>query len=390
MVNLNGIPRVSTPARERQEFLDFKRWVQQRLSAPNYVAAGNIVQGGTISKEAGAQLTEVVQETIVVGRDNVSDDALNDRALVGSSVTALGQYMAGDSNNPANPYNPYRKVDTRAVLDSRPDPEALASSTRWAGVYLEAEDPALPDPFQWARLVGSGSGATLFSQQQTQDGPLGSVKVGPYESGVRVTGEPNPANKLPGTYSEVTIGATTFRLQSAGQPDIVGKNTARVAHDGDGILRLDGANGVLVNGAPISGGGGGSTKIAEYRCTGTKGNFDAANQDISTPLLQNGGTTAPGLAVPSAGALTITEPGIYSADYQFLVGVAVTGRSFVDIADANGVAYSRTAIPLGEDQATGVLSGKLLAVGDKLRFRAIQTSGASRNYTAIIRLIKHP
>lgn len=255
MVDMSGIPKAPTPAQLYQELRDLKRTVERLTSAPTYVSVGNIVEGGTISEEAGEQLTVTVQEKIVVGRENVNDDALNGRALVGSSVTALGEYMAGDPANPSNPYNPYRKVRTRAILDSRPDPDALDSSTRWAGMYLESEDPALPDPLFWARLVGSGDGATLYSKQQVKDGPMGDVTVGAARSGLRVTGEPHPTNRLPGTHSEVQVGANTFRMQSSGQPDIVGKNTAGVAHTGDGILRLEGANGVLVNGAPIGGGG---------------------------------------------------------------------------------------------------------------------------------------
>ncbi len=257
MIGPRGIPQGWSPDRLRREFEEFKREVRQHLAAPSYVAIERIVEGGALAPRVGTAITETVQKDIVVEGSNLAPDALNNKALVGSSVTALGSYMAGDAENPGNAYNPYRKVKTRAVLDSRPDPyDPGLGDTQLPGVYLEAEDAVIGSPFQSARLVTSGAAAELRSSQQAKYGPSSKVSVG-YTGLLRADGEPNPANKLPGTYSQVQVGANTFVLQSAGQPGIVGTNTAAVRHDGDGVLRMEAPNGVLVNGAPIGSGGSG-------------------------------------------------------------------------------------------------------------------------------------
>ena len=262
MVGMNGIPRAPSPGRLEQRVRDLERTLERLTSARTYVSVGNIVEGGTIGQAAGAQLTETVQQLIIVESGNLAPDALNNKALYGSSVTAAGEYTAGDSANPGNPYNPLRQVQTRAVLDARQDPDALSGKTRWPGVFLEADDPAVPGPapYQPARMVGGETGqAQLFSRQETPTSPKSEVRASPSEAAIRATGDPHPTNKLPGSYSMVSVGANVFRLESAGQPDIVGSRTAAVTHNGDGVLRLDGPNGVLVNGAPIGGGGGSPT-----------------------------------------------------------------------------------------------------------------------------------
>ena len=254
MVGKNGIPRAPSPGRLEQRVRDLERALERLTSARTFVSVERIVEGGTFAPAVGTQLTQTVQKEIVVGGSNLAPDALDNKALHGSSVTAVGEYTAGDSADPTNPYNPLRQVQTRAVLDARTDPDALSGKTRWPGVFLESSDPAWQGtaPYQPARVVGGEAGqAQLFSLQETPNSPKSEVRASPSEAVLRSAGSPHPTNKLPGSYSMVSVGANLFRLESGGQPDVVGANTASVSHLADGVLRLAAGRGAQLNGKPL-------------------------------------------------------------------------------------------------------------------------------------------
>ena len=250
----NGIPRPRQPNGLQEQITALRRELDELKARRTWVAVERIVEGGTFAPAVGTRLTETVQEQIVVEGSNLAPDALNNKAIYGSSVTASGEYTAGDPADPVNPYNPLRQVQTRAVLDARPDPDALSGKTRWPGVFLESSDPAWQGtaPYQPARVVGGEAGqAQLFSLQETPTSPKSEVRASPSEAVLRAAGSPHPTNKLPGSYSMVSVGSNVFRLESGGQPDVVGANTASVSHLADGILRLAGGRGALLNGKPL-------------------------------------------------------------------------------------------------------------------------------------------
>jgi hypothetical protein len=158
---------------------------------------------------------------------------------------------------------------------------------------------------------------------------------------------------------------------------------------GNGQLNLMGTP-VTVNGNAV-----GLAELSYYEATGSKANFDAANQAIATPSYQSGSSTK-NLATTSAGTITVTEAGIYSvtaslnlySDSARTSLKAATGRSFIDIADASGAALSRTALPVGEDATTGNVAGIKLAAGAALKFNLIQTTGGTAYYRVRIWLTR--
>lgn len=141
----------------------------------------------------------------------------------------------------------------------------------------------------------------------------------------------------------------------------------------------------------------GGTMVSLYIATGSKANFATGDQAMATPVYQASGSTS-NLGTPGLGQITITETGVYNiacsvalfADVAMNSIKPATGRSFVDIADSSGAAYSRTAIPVGEDQATGNHAGLYLTAGTVLKFNLIQTTGGTAYYRARIWITKHP
>lgn len=135
-------------------------------------------------------------------------------------------------------------------------------------------------------------------------------------------------------------------------------------------------------------------KIEAFTTTGSKTEFNVGNQTIGT-LTRVDAESNGNLATPGASKITITETGVYAADYQLgmynEVGLTTsrpaTGRTFIDM-NAASITVSRTAIPVNEDQATGNLSGKLLTAGTQLNFGFLHTTGGTAYYRATVRLIR--
>lgn len=153
-----------------------------------------------------------------------------------------------------------------------------------------------------------------------------------------------------------------------------------------------------VNGLQVAlDGKGGKTESSFYIATGSKGNFDVGNQAISTPSYQGAGSTK-NLGTPGGGQIALTDAGVYSvvasvalfADAAYTTIKPATGRSFVDISDGSGNAYSRTPIPVGEDQTTGNHSGQWLPAGSIIKFGLLQTTGGTAFYRARIWITKQP
>jgi hypothetical protein len=137
------------------------------------------------------------------------------------------------------------------------------------------------------------------------------------------------------------------------------------------------------------------TDISYYESTGSKANFDTVSQGIGTPTYLSGSSTV-NLGTSGAGQITVTDAGIYTitaslnlySDSARTSLKAATGRSFIDIADSTGAAYSRTSLPVGEDQTTGTHAGIKLSASSVLKFNIIQTSGGTAYYKVRIWLTR--
>lgn len=95
MVDISGIPRAFSPAQLAQKVADLERKVERLTSARNYVTVGNIVEGGTISQEAGTQLTETVKKEIVIDGGNLGEGALDGQRMVGAIIETNGTANRG-------------------------------------------------------------------------------------------------------------------------------------------------------------------------------------------------------------------------------------------------------------------------------------------------------
>lgn len=281
MVSMNGIPRGTSPADFAQRVRDLERTVERLTSAATYVSIGNIVEGGTIGQAAGAQLTETVQGQIVVGRENVADDALNDRVLTGSTVqtsdapdegvklqgSEVSAYGRGISRVPGQPDVPFKN---RAVITQRTTPFSWSEDDLWAGLWFESdrEDGKGGPPPKWAAGV-TASGATA-------DGVVGTgarwteltgyAEFGANSNDARLAARgaqevPNGDRDESIMWVAPRIWRITSHLKGVTQGD-----TASIRHDGDGVVRIDAVNGVLINGETLGGKGSDSGwKTATYQ-----------------------------------------------------------------------------------------------------------------------------
>ncbi|WP_066298823.1 hypothetical protein [Arthrobacter luteolus] len=380
-----------------------RRKLEQEYTIPAGVvgiafAVACLTNGVTFTVHGNATATEKVTPSLIVDgffqglRVVGASIETNSAANVGVKFTDDGVtgHGRGTLIDPGGKSVSYR---TRAILTQRASPFATNSNDRWPGLWFEGEreDGVGTVPKWSAGLMAdtaNSEGLVLRSSRATDlSGHTGMSVSTDVASMLAASNRATPTAQ-PSRQTIHSVHPNGWYTQSL--QDGIGA-LAEVRHDGDGVLRLDGRNGVLANGDPIRG-----ITITEYTCTGSKANFAAADQDISTPVRQAGSSTAT-LTTPSTGALTILERGIYGVDFQIVLytnsglttAKPTTGRSFIDIADGNDVAYSRTGIQVGEDQGTGAMGGKLLAAGAKLKFRFIQTSGGLAYYRATIRLTRY-
>lgn len=140
-------------------------------------------------------------------------------------------------------------------------------------------------------------------------------------------------------------------------------------------------------------------QVAVYSTQGSRGNFATGSQTMDTFSYVAAQSDANLATIPSAGKLTLPA-GTWNiqlnaqlfTDGNFTNIKGATGRSFIDIAGVGLPpeipAYSRTPIPIGEDQATGVTVGLRLTAPQQVEFKILQTTGGTAWYRATAKIVR--
>lgn len=299
MVDSSGIPRAFDVGGLRRELADLKRQVAALESRRNYVSLDRIVEGGTIGQGVGQQLTETVQEKIVVNGDNLSVDALDGRIITGSTfrtsdadgdrtqIDDQGVVVHGHSTAelPA-PLAPVPFLN-RAVLTQRATPWSWSALDKWPGLWFEGEreDGAVP-PFVWPSGVSaSGSdaqGVTVFSARESSLDRFGEVSVGRDFARVTYSGPQTVAN---GDRDQTSVIAGDGYFRISVRPK--GGQETNIYSTGDGKVNITAPEGVYVNGQPI-GQGGSTPSVAPLVLTSLNGSDQPAVAENDTAIIWNG------------------------------------------------------------------------------------------------------
>ena len=127
----NGIPRPFQPSNLAQELRDLRREVAELRARRNFVSVERIVEGGTINENVGKQLTDTVQEQIVIERQNLAEAALTDVVVTGT-ISTKGKTAE----------NPPRDISVSMTTVAR---NVLGQVSANPGIFFEVEgaDPTL-------------------------------------------------------------------------------------------------------------------------------------------------------------------------------------------------------------------------------------------------------
>jgi hypothetical protein len=112
------------------------------------------------------------------------------------------------------------------------------------------------------------------------------------------------------------------------------------------------------------------------------GNFAVDTTRTNSPAMASAG---------GIGIITLTNPGLYSISTLSALGIAATGRSFLDLAttaDDSGLLY-RAPIPTGEDKGSIPMPNYNATVSNSpLFFKVFQTTGTIRAITTRVRITR--
>lgn len=295
-----NIPRLAGPRSLEQRVTELEDKVARAASSRTVVTIGNVIEGGSIGEGVGKQLTETVQDRIVVSGENLSVDALDGRVITGSTfrtsasegdrtqIDDEGVVVHGHSTAelpaPLAPV-PFRN---RAVLTQRATPWSWSVLDKWPGLWFEGEreDGAVP-PFVWpAGVAASGSdaqGMAVFSARESALDRFGEVAAGRDFARITYNGPQTAAN---GDRDQTSIiaGDGYFRLSVRPKG---GQETSIYAL-GDGRVNIAAPDGVYVNGQPIAGGGGGTPDALPLVITSLNGNDQPSVADNDVAIRWNG------------------------------------------------------------------------------------------------------
>jgi hypothetical protein len=118
-----------------------------------------------------------------------------------------------------------------------------------------------------------------------------------------------------------------------------------------------------------------NNQIPVYRMTGFTSN---ATHSTSTAL-----------GTPDANGIKVTKTGVYDihVGYGQAGGVLADSRNFIEIGATNQSSLlARSYFSEGEDSVSVTASGVVLNAGDVVKVEVLQNSGATRNFTASLRL----
>ena len=377
MVDSSGIPRAFDVGALSRELAALRRKVDLLESRRNYVSLDRIVEGGTIAAGVGEQLTETVQEKIVVNGDNLAVDALDGRVITGTTVQTDPEPEVGSKmTNGGVTVHGKAQVDTpstgtqaetkmRAIMDSRRTKWSAGESDKWPGVWFESTPPpgSTPPQFPPGVTVGASSGLGLILQSANNGvfSPNAEVSVSP--GVINLSASPVTGGKLMGFEAGLNLRSSGFGL---GSRDENGITDASISNEqSDRKLRIYSSNGIDIEGdltingepyAPGSGSGGGGPLEPDedgvLRLTGTNGvNVSAGNGplrldgwygvNINGPLTINGQPYTPGGTTP------VDDSGWRSVTYQN--GWMDYGNGFggLQYRKLDGVLYIRGTIKGG-------------------------------------------
>ena len=278
ILNNDQIPRGTGGTRSINDRLTaLERITRDLRSKRTQVVIGSIIEGGTIGQGVGQQLTETVQEKIVVNGDNLAVDALDGRVITGSTVQTDPEPEVGSKmTNGGVTVHGKALVDTpgtgtqaetkmRAVMDSRRTKWSAGESDKWPGVWFESTPPpgSTPPQFPPGVTLGASSGLGLILQSANNGvlSPNAEVSVSP--GVINISASPVTGGVLMGFEAGLNLSTSGFGL---GSRDENGVSDAYIANTmTDRKLRIYSTNGIdiegdlTINGEPYTPGGGGGT-----------------------------------------------------------------------------------------------------------------------------------
>ncbi|MCC3276366.1 hypothetical protein LJ753_10840 [Arthrobacter sp. zg-Y20] len=261
----NGVPQALTPEKFSRDLAELRRLVDRLLSRRPYVSTDRIVEGAPLSEGVSRQLTETVQEKIVVGRDNLPDAVLDDRVLTGSTVQSspepdVGSKLTDDGltshGQAAVKFGDGTSVrhKVRAQVGKHLTRWSIGADDAQPGFWFESERlDGLSPAAKWPAGFTLGRDDPLAMQgisgAKSEVDAYSTVTFAPAGVGMDAFGtQPGGAPGARRYQSTIYVYDSGFRLASY---DLGGAMVSGVSHTADGYLRLTADKGILVNGAPL-------------------------------------------------------------------------------------------------------------------------------------------